>query len=103
VCVFPQIKLLSQDKRHADILGFVLPWDVKNMFICEEDADVDLLLTEMIGRENIKVPIKKMSRQSRLSLQDPEAFRQYVDPFLGVTSVNVHPFFQTSRMSDSCF
>ena len=78
-----KFELAEKNLQHASIVESVLPYDSRNMYVCEEERDIDLIMKEMIERDKISVPLRKMARstesQPRESLGvDPNSFKQYV-------------------------
>lgn len=56
-------------------------------FICEEEEDVDLLMSELIEKQKLRFPIKKVAPVNRRhsTWTDPDLLRRYnyLVPFLG--------------------
>ncbi|OQV20161.1 Structural maintenance of chromosomes protein 5 [Hypsibius exemplaris] len=77
--IYAEIRMKTQDKRHADIVGINIPPAFQTMFICEEEADLDLILKEMVQQASIRIPVRSMARGTRQSFIDPNAFKQRME------------------------
>ncbi|XP_055329339.1 structural maintenance of chromosomes protein 5-like isoform X2 [Paramacrobiotus metropolitanus] len=78
--LFLEINLKEKSEQHAAMIESLIPREFLNMFIFQEDEDLDLMMSEVVTKMRVRVPLKRVPMGTPMKpAVDPNQLRRQVD------------------------